>query len=199
MTDHILLLNVYTNKKNEIIIQLIQYILITISISIIIYCTTILLKQRTESKADKVKNPAVKIIDKYNNDNFKKFIDNPYSFEKLEKMYNSLTNNKIFEYIEIDFQVLEYRGFYSKSIKFVNTEDINLVNQKVDDDTSKEAYVTPLKSIQMGKSTSYNFNLKKMIYKGQFFNDSDYVLEYQRKSIPILLGYNYLETYKCRD
>lgn len=130
------------------------------------------------------------------NDNltYKKFFDLDGSLTRLKKMNKDLNSN--FDFVELSFQSLEYLGYYNEDKSFSrSSKNFDATNQKVQID-GKETYVTPLKTVQLGKTIFSE--MKDKISEGISFTDKDFEFSYGI-SIPVILGAEYESIYKLND
>lgn len=130
------------------------------------------------------------------NDNltYKEFFNLDGSLTKLKKMNKDLNSN--FDFVELSFQSLEHLGYYDRDKKFSrSSSNFDATNQRVQID-GKETYVTPLKTVQLGKTIFSD--MKDKISDGIGFTDEDFKFTYGA-SIPVILGAEYKAIYKLND
>lgn len=172
-------------------------------ILIVIFSTTILSNTILQSiflqnqlSNQEINNGFIKLRDNYDGLNgrmsIKDFFKQPDSYKKMKELYQDISNNNNLKYYEIATQRIEFIGEFTGDINQVvgGTESIN---KEINGDK-----ITPLKSIQLGKTASEYLDFKNKINTGNYFEDSDFYLR-EDKLISVVLGDSYSEIYSIGD
>ncbi len=110
----------------------------------------------------------------------------------LKNIYNSLTQN--YDYSQVHFQFLTYRGAYTRDMKFVSA---NIANEEVKDSEGNDIVQTKIKSFFIGETLVDS--LEQFILDGSNFETEDFYILNSDDEISVLLGYDYQDIYNIGD
>lgn len=127
-------------------------------------------------------------------------------FENVKSMYQEIRTS--FDYVLVGEQPLCYVGNYTGDTKFVDgyeeylhadakEKTQNPINISGHDWFGKEIIVTPMKTVMLGEDVCKRFDVN--IEQGRNLDSIDFVLKSPDDSIPVVLGYEYMETYELGD
>nr|WP_300326694.1 hypothetical protein [uncultured Anaerostipes sp.] len=159
------------------------------------YKTAVQMDKNREAKNSK---QTLKITDQY--DASKKISLNTFfsesdSLNRLQNAYSLMLSYFGDRYFEIGEQSIEYIGMCNIDEKFV-VGGIEGKNQEI---AEIKKIITPLNSIQLGKSTIESINLNKMIQSGKEFVKEDFIFDEKDAVVPLVLGYDYKNQFEIGD
>lgn len=155
-------------------------------------------EQMNKNEKEKDFKESLKITDQYDTKNgisLYKFFSEPDSLNKLQNAYSLMLSYFRNQYLEMGEQSVEYIGLCDLDEKFI-VGGIEAKNQKIEEINK---IITPLNSIQLGKSTINNIELNKMIESGREFTKEDFELDENKVIIPLILGNNYKNQFEIGD
>ncbi len=129
----------------------------------------------------------------------KGFLDFPSS--DIQDMYEDI--RKTFDYDIVSTQPLSYRGTYTGDKCYVDGYDAEKDNSKECINVASYDYdgnqytETPLKTVMLGEDTFGKFDDKIQI--GRNLQKEDFLLNSRTDKIKVVLGNNYINTYKIGD
>lgn len=155
-------------------------------------------EQMDKNKKEKDCKESLKITDRYDTKNeisLYEFFDEPDSLNKLQNAYPLMLSHFGSQYLEIGEQYVEYIGLCDLDEKFI-AGGLEAKNQEIEEINK---IITPLNTVQLGRSTINNIELNKMIESGREFTIEDFALDDSIVTIPLILGNNYKNQFEIND
>lgn len=136
----------------------------------------------------------VRLIDNYDRKggNVFELLNQNNSLQRMESIYQEISRDKDFEYIEVMNQPIEYIGKYQGSNSTV-LGGANCKNQNVDG-----VLVTPLQSLQISDKIQKDIGIKELIASGKCWKNEDFFWD-NVSDIKIIVGHNYKNSFNVGD